>query len=124
MFRSEEGLVARVKGKVQDWFSRDKRQEYREMAVLRSLPRWKGFSVVDEEMEEMTATEAIEKLRSAIYCLSHVSVEEYGYPPHTIKLSAQKVSGFAKSYVVLVSILSFYGSYGWSLLAFLEEWSF
>lgn len=113
MFGNEEGFVAKFRGKVQNWFSRDKAPEYREMAVLRSFPRWKGFSVVDEEMEEMTATEAIEKLQSAIYCLSHVVVEEYGYH-HIFELPVRKVRGSAKSCVVLVSILSFYGNYGWS----------
>ena len=114
MFVNEEGFVARFRGKFQNWFSRDKTPEYREMAVLRSLPRWKGFSVADDEMEEMTATEAIERLESAIYCLSHIVLEEYGYH-HTFKLSFRKVRGSAKSYVVLV-ILSFCG-----LLAFLER---
>ena len=99
MFVSEEGIVAKVRGKMQNWFLRDKKPEYREMAVLRSLPRWKGFSVVDEEMEEMTATEAIEKFKSAVYCLTHIVVEEYGYQ-HAIKLSFEKVRGSAKSYVV------------------------
>lgn len=99
MFGYEEGFVARFRGKVQNWWSRDKTPEYREMAVLRSFPRWEGFSVVDEEMEEMTATEAIERLKRAIYCLSRIVLEEYGYQ-YLIKLSVEKVRGSAKSYVV------------------------
>ncbi|XP_015758589.1 PREDICTED: uncharacterized protein LOC107337867 [Acropora digitifera] len=106
VFGNEEGLVARLRGKVQSWWSRDKTQEYREMAVRRSLPRWKGFSVVDEEMEEttpMTATEAIEELKSAINSLSCIMLEEYGlhFP---IKFSVEKVRGSAKSYVVCLFI--------------------
>ncbi|XP_068759451.1 E3 ubiquitin-protein ligase rnf213-alpha-like isoform X4 [Montipora capricornis] len=86
---NEEGLVARFRGAVQSWFSRDKTSEYLEMAVLRSLPRWKGFSVDGEEIEEMTATEAIEKLESVLYCLSHVVIEEFGFY-HKFEFSFQK----------------------------------
>lgn len=93
---NEEGFVARVK----NFFSTDKTPEYREMAVLRSLPRWKGFSVVGEEREEMTATEAIEKLKSAIYCFTHNVMEEYGCYPRTFNLPFEKVRGSAKNYVV------------------------
>ena len=92
----EEGIVARVKGAVQSWFSRDKTSEYREMAVLRSLPRWKGFSTVDEEIEPMTAMEAIEKLENAINCLSHILIdpEEYG-DNHEVNFPVRKVRGSA-----------------------------
>lgn len=93
---NEEGFVAKVK----NFFSTDKTPEYREMAVLRSLPRWNGFSVVGEEREEMTATEAIEKLKSAIYCFTHIVMEEYGCYPRTFNLPFEKVRGSAKNYVV------------------------
>lgn len=94
MVRNDDGLVARVKDTVQSWFSRDKTSEYREMAVLRSLPRWKGFSIVDEEVEPMTAMEAIGKLENAINCLSRLLIypEEYGYN-HEVNFPVRKVRG-------------------------------
>jgi len=57
-------------------------------------------------MEEMTATEAIEKFKSAIYCLSRIVVEEHGYQ-RAIKLSFQKVRGSAKSYEVCLFVYLF-----------------
>ena len=94
--RNDDGFVARVKDTVQSWFSRDKTSEYREMAVLRSLPRWKGFSTVDEEIEPMTAMEAIEKLGNAINCLSRVLIhpEEYDRN-HEVNFPVRKVRGSA-----------------------------
>ena len=107
MVGNEEGLYARFRGALQNWLSRDKTSEYREMAVLRSLPRWKGFSVDGEEIEEMTATEAIEKLESVIYCLSHVVIkDEYGFC-HKFEFPVQKVRISAQSNVVLFSIVFF-----------------
>lgn len=107
MVGNETGLYARFRGAVQSWLSRDKTSEYREMALLRSLPRWKGFSVDGEEIEEMTATAAIEKLGSVIYCLSHVVIEGgYGFY-QTIEFPIQKVRVSAQSNVVLFSIVFF-----------------
>ncbi|XP_044165763.1 E3 ubiquitin-protein ligase rnf213-alpha-like [Acropora millepora] len=49
------------------------------MALLGSLPKWNGFGVVDEEIQEMTAMEAIEELDHVMYCLSHVWIEEHNH---------------------------------------------
>ena len=77
VYADAEGVIAKIKGAVQHYLSKDKTAEYRKMALLGSLPKWKGFGVVDEEIQQMTATEAIEELDHVMYCLSDVWIEEH-----------------------------------------------
>ena len=80
VYADAEGVFGKLKGAVQtlqQFLSRDKTEEYRKMALLGSLPKWDGFGVVDEEIQQMTATEAIEELDHVIYCLSSVWIEEH-----------------------------------------------
>ena len=76
VYADAEGVIAKIKGAVQHYLSKDKTAEYRKMALLGSLPKWNGFGVVDEEIQQMTATEAIEELHHVMYCLSDVWIEE------------------------------------------------
>ena len=77
VYSDTEGFIAKFKGAMQHYFSKDKTAEYRKRALLGSLPKWKGFAVVDEEIQQMTATEAIEELEHVMNCSSRVLVEEY-----------------------------------------------
>lgn len=77
VYADAEGFLAKIKGAWQHYLSKDKTAEYRKMALLGSLPKWNGFGVVDEEIQQMTATEAIEELDHVMYCLSGVLIEEY-----------------------------------------------
>ena len=61
-----------------DYFPKDKMVEYRTKALLCFLPKWKGF-LVNEEVEEMGATEALLKLQNVVTSLTNVWIEEYGY---------------------------------------------
>lgn len=89
--------------KFKGFFSTDNTAEYRKMAFLGSIPKWKGFSLVDEEIQPMTATEAIVKLENAMYCLSRVLVEESGncYRKQPSQFDAQKVRGFKSSSIYM-----------------------
>ena len=91
IYADAEGVIAKIKGAVQHYMSK----EYRKMALLGSLPKWKGFGVVDKEIQQMTATEAIEELDHVMYCLSDVRIEEHDnyskkQPP---QFDARKVNG-------------------------------
>ena len=96
MFGDQEGIYAKVKGTLKNYFfPRDKTAEYRKMALLCSLPKWEGFHV-DEETQEMTATEAVVNLGDAVESLSYVWIEEAGHlygkkPSH---FDARMVSDF------------------------------
>lgn len=59
--------------KVSGYFS----EKYRTKALLRFLPKWKGF-FVNEPTEKMDATEALTKLQDVVTCLSRVSIEVKG----------------------------------------------
>ena len=91
LYSDTEGLFAKFK----NYFSKDKTAEYRKRALLDSLPKWKGFGVVDEEMQQMTATEAIEEVEHVMNCSSRVLVEEYGRysRKQPYQFDARKVNG-------------------------------
>ena len=74
---------------------KDKTAEYRKMALLGSLPKWNGFGVVDEEIQQMTATEAVEELDHVVSCLSLVLIKErYNYrKKQPSQFDARKVNG-------------------------------
>lgn len=74
---------------------KEKTAEYRKTALLGSLPKWNGFSVVVEEIQQMTALEAIEELDHVMYCLSIVWVEEHGNysKKQPSQFDARKVNG-------------------------------
>ena len=92
----------KIKGTFQSFFSTDKTAEYRKKAFLGSVPKWKGFRLVDEETQQMTATEAIVKLENAMYCLSRVWVEESGNfrRKQPSQFDAGKVRGLNNSSIV------------------------
>lgn len=66
-----------VFSRVLDYFSKDKTVEYRTMALLCFLPKWRGF-LVNEATEKMNATDAMVKLHNVVICLSNVWIEEKG----------------------------------------------
>lgn len=89
-------------------FSTNKTAEYRKMAFIGSIPKWKGFSLVNEEIQQMTATDAIVKLENAMYCLSRVWVEESGnfFRKQPSQFDARKVRGFTSSSIYVVHSFS------------------
>lgn len=95
MYPSSGSYYDKVKGTLQSFFSTDRTAEYRKMAFLGSIPKWKGFCVINEEIEQMTATEAIVGLGNAMHCLSHVLIEEsFHYRrKQPSQFNASKVSG-------------------------------
>ena len=105
VYADAEGVFAMIKGAVQTlqhFLSKDKTEEYRKLALLGSLPKWSGFFVPDADIQQMTATEAIEELDHVMYCLSDVWIEEHRYfrKRQPSQFDAKKVNGytFGKDY--------------------------
>ena len=75
-----------------DYFPKDKMMEYRTKALLCFLPKWKGF-LVNEEVEEMDATEALLKLQNVVTSLTNVWIEESGkrWERHPTNFDVRKV---------------------------------
>ena len=91
--------------RVWDYFSKDKTVEYRTKALLCFLPKWKGF-LVNEEAEEMDATEALLKLQNVVTSLTKVWIEEYGYSRerHPTNFDVRKVIQCVGT-IVLICVL-------------------
>ena len=91
------GDQSKVKGtpKKKSLFTKDRAAEFRKMALISSLPKWEGFHVEDET-QEMTATEAIANLDNVVDSLSSVWMEEAGsYDRRKLThFDARLVSGF------------------------------
>ena len=79
MYIDPESLVEKFKKSVKSYFVKDKTAEYRTRALICFLPKWEGFVVTDEDVEQMNATEAIVKLHNVAQCVSNVWTEESGY---------------------------------------------
>ena len=95
MYPSTGSYYDKVIGTWQSFLSTFRKAEYRKMAFLGSIPKWKGFSVINEEIEQMTATEAIDRLGNAMHCLSHVWIEESSHyrRKQPSQFNSLKVSG-------------------------------
>ena len=81
MYVDPESIVEKVKGtwkSVKSYFAKDKTAEYRTRALICFLPKWEGFVVTDEGVEQMNATDAIVKLHNVAQCVSNVWTEESG----------------------------------------------
>lgn len=102
VYADAEGVIAKVKGALQHYLSKDKTEEFRKMALLGSLPKWKGFCVIDEEVQQMTATEAVEELIHVMHCLSNVWIEEHYFyrKKQPSQFDARKVNGSTFVWVV------------------------